>query len=452
MTTTAPTDDAARPAEVPLTLDQAPPRPLGLGDQVALWGNLGISLLLLLTATFVLMPDPTLPALSLAAALTAVVVGAVIGNLLLGLGAVPGAETGAPAMVLLRGMFGRRGSWVPTGFNLAQNIGWAIFEIVIIAESATRLTTPGLRPVWVIAAGAIATFMATRPLGVVRGYLKRIAVWAVLLSTAYLFVRVLGRPLPDFGNGSWRGFWKATDIVIALPISWVPLAADYSRHSRTARAAFGGAFLGYGAATIAFFSLGVLAYSSFALTAAPGEQVDVIASLLALPVGGLALLILVLDELDEVFANLYSTTMSVQNIRPGLDRRAITVVAGVVATALALVLDIIAYEGFLLLIGSVFVPLFAAFAVDYYILRRGRWDTSENARPRWEMVIPWIAGFVVYQLVNPGIVGWWQRWWVARQDDLGFTSPEWASASLVSFFTAAVLALAIGTLSRRRHR
>ncbi|HEX2038547.1 MAG TPA: cytosine permease [Acidimicrobiales bacterium] len=433
--------------EVPLTLVGAPPpRLLGLWDQTALWGNLGISLLLLVAAGFVLAPDPTLPPLSLTAALVAVVVGAVVGNMLLGLGAVPGAQTGAPAMVLLRGMFGRRGSWVPTAFNIVQNIGWATLEIWIIADAASRLTDGSLRWVFTVAAGAIATFMAVRPLGVVRGYLKRIAVWAVLASTAYLFVRVLGRDLPAFGDGSWRAFWKGADIVIALPVSWIPLAADYSRHSRSARAAFGGAFAGYGAATVAFFSLGVLAYSSFSLDTSAGTPVDVLGSLLALPAGALALLILAVDELDEAFANLYSTTASAQNVAPRIDRRWVTVPVGILCTVLALVVDMLAYENFLLLIGSVFVPLFAAFAVDYYILHRGRWDVSEDARPRWRMAVPWAGGFVAYQLVNPGTVGWWADWW----RDLGFRAPDWASASLVSFGVAALLALVVGRLGSDR--
>lgn len=431
--------------EVPLTLAEAPPpRLLGLFDQVALWGNLGISLLLLVAAGFVLTPDPALPPLSVTAALVAVVVGSLLGNLLLGLGAVPGAETGAPAMVLLRGMLGNRGSWLPTAFNIAQNIGWATLEIWIIADAAVRLTDGSLRWVFTVAAGAVATFMAVRPLGVVRTYLKRFAVWAVLLSTAYLFVRVLGRDFPAFGDGSWRAFWKGADVVIALPISWIPLAADYTRHSRTARAAFGGAFLGYGAATLAFFSLGVLAYSSFSLDAA-GAPVDVIGALLALPAGALALLILAIDELDEAFANLYSTTASAQNVAPRIDRRWVTIPAGLLCTGLALVVDMLAYESFLLLIGSVFVPLFATFAVDYYVLRRGRWDVSEEARPRWEMLLPWAAGFVAYQIVNPGYVDWWAKWWVDR----GITSPTWASASIVSFAVAAALALAVGRLRRR---
>jgi hypothetical protein len=68
------------------------------------------------------------------------------------------------------------------------------------------------------------------------------------------------------------------------------------------------------------------------------------------------------------------------------------------------------------------------------------------------MTVPWAAGFVVYQLINPGFVGWWARWWVARQHDLHFTPPTWASASLISFATAGVLALAIGAIRRRAMR
>jgi putative hydroxymethylpyrimidine transporter CytX len=434
------TDTVGR-TEVPNTLDEAPPpRLLGLFDQVALWWNLGISLLLLVSAAFVVRPFGV-PPLSLGAALTAVVVGSVIGNLLLGVAAVPGAETGAPGMVLLRGLLGRRGSWVPTAFNVLQLVGWTTFEIVIIAESGTELTSSGWRWVFVLGAGALATFMAIRPLGVVRGYLKRVAVWVVLLSTAYLFVQVLRQPLDNIEGGSWRGFWKGADLVIALAVSWIPLAADYSRHSRDNRSAFLGAFLGYGAASMVFFGLGVLTFAAYG-----GD--DLIGSLLAIPAGSLALLMLIIDELDEVFANLYSTVVSVQNVRPALDRRVLALVVGGLATALALEFDIHAYENFLLLLGSIFVPLFATFATDYFLVSKRRWDTSDDAHPRWLMLLPWAFGFVAYQLVNPGSVEWWATWWV----DLGFEAPTWASASIVSFVVASVITLAVGTFTRRTAR
>jgi len=437
--------------DVPRTLDEAPPpRLLGLVDQMTLWGNLGVSLLLLVSAGFVLAPDPGLPPLSLAAAFAAIGVGALVGNLLLGLAAVPGAETGAPGMVLLRGMLGRRGSWLPTVLNIAQNIGWGTFEVIIIAESAARLTDESLRPVFIVAAGVVATLMAIRPLGTIRGVLKRIAVWAVLASTAYLFIRILGEPLPAFNAGSWDAFWKGADIVIALPASWIPLAADFSRHSRSNKAAFGGAFTGYGIATLSFFSLGVLAYSAFALQAQPDQPVDMIASILAVPIGAIALLILVFDEVDEAFANIYATVVSTQNIRPSLDRRVLAALVGTVITVFALVFDIRNYESFLLLLGSVFLPLFAAFAVDYFLFHRRTWDTSDDARPRWAMVVPWLVGFVVYQLVNPGHVSWWADFWIARQDDLGLTVPTWASASILSVLAAGATAYGIGRLTRLR--
>ncbi|MBA2624711.1 MAG: cytosine permease [Acidimicrobiia bacterium] len=451
--TATPTSTQDRPpppkagaVEAPRTLDEAPARVLGLADQTVLWANLGVSLLLPVTATFILTPDPALAPLSLTAAFAAIVVGAVVGNLLLGLGALPGARTGAPAMVLLRGLLGRHGSYLPTALNLAQCFGWAVFEIVIIAEAAARLTDESLRPLFVVLAGAVATLMAIRPLGVIT-VLKRVAVWLVLASTAYLLVQVLRSPLPAWSEGSWDGFWKSADLVIALPVSWVPLAADYSRHSRTGRDAFLGAFLGYSTSSIAFFALGVLALAAYGLE--PGF--DVIDALLVVPAGAVALVVLAVDEVDEAFANVYSTAVSAQNVAPRLDRRWMALAVGVAATLAALAFDIVAYEGFLFLIGSVFVPLFATFAAAYYVLDRGRpWDVGEAAPGRWWVLVPWVVGFVTYQLVNPGIVGWWQRFWLARADDIGFVPPSWMSASLTSFAVAFGLTLLLGTVVRRR--
>jgi NCS1 family nucleobase:cation symporter-1 len=432
----------ASPAEAPPTLLSVPPRPLGLADQAALWGNLGVSLTLPVAAAFVLAPAG-LPALSLAAALTAVVVGSLFGSTVLGLAAVPGAQTGAPAMVLLRGLFGRRGSYLPTVLNIGQCVGWATVEVVIIADSASRLTGGHLRGLYVVLAGMFATALALRPLGLVRT-LRRYAVWLVLLASAYLFVQVLRNGLPPLGAGSWAGFWPAADVVIAIAVSWAPLASDYSRHSRSGRDAFAGALVGFATASTAYFALGL-----FALATIVGRDGDVLGALLAVPAGGIALAILVLDEVDEVFANVYSTAVSVQNLRPALDRRVLAVVVGVLAVVLGLLVDIVAYESFLYLVGSVFVPLFAVALVDYFLVRRGAWDLSETARGRWQMVLPWALGFATYQLVNPGTVSWWASLWGRISSALHFTPQSWMSASLLSFAVAGLATLVTGRLAGR---
>jgi nucleobase:cation symporter-1, NCS1 family len=428
-----------RDLEPPLTLDQPPARVLGVSDQLVLWWNLGISLLLPVTATFLIFPG-----MSIVAAMGAIVAGTVIGNVLLGLGAVAGADTGAPSMVLLRGLFGRGGSYLPTGLNLAQCLGWATFEVVIIAETGDRVIGGGWRWPIVLVAGALATLMAIKPLTVIRT-LRKVVVWLVIASTVYLFIEVGSKDLGSLTSGTWNGFWQSTDIVAALSVSWIPLVSDYSRHSRSPRDAFVGTSVGYGASSALFFALGVLAVAGH--VAGDGDVID---ALLAIPAGGLALLILVVDEVDEAFANVYSTAISAQNALPSVDRRVLAVGVGATATLLALLVNIHDYESFLLLIGSVFVPLFATFAVDYFVLQRRQWDVSDDAPARWEMVIPWVTGFVAYQLINPGTVGWWQRWWLARADDIGFTPQSWMSATIASAVIAAALTLLVGRLRPRR--
>ncbi|MER3453319.1 MAG: allantoin permease, partial [Acidimicrobiia bacterium] len=128
----------AETVEVPWTLEEAPPpRPLGAWDQTVLWANLGISILLLPVGA--LLVERNGFGLSLIGALVAVALGSLIGNAMLGLAAVPGADTGAPSMVLLRGLFGVRGSWVPTALNVVQLVGWTTFEIWIIATAAAGI-------------------------------------------------------------------------------------------------------------------------------------------------------------------------------------------------------------------------------------------------------------------------------------------------------------------------
>jgi NCS1 family nucleobase:cation symporter-1 len=421
------------------TLGSPPPRSLRRSDQMSLWANMAVSLTLLAAAPFVLAPQAGAPSLPLAGALVAVVVGSVIGSLLLALGAVPGARTGAPAMVLLRGLLGWRGSWLPTGLNLAQCLGWVVVEVVVIAEAAHTLLPAVPRYAFVLVAGVASTAFAIRPLGLIR-VLRRYAVWVVLAALVVLFVGVLRHPLPPERHTSWHDFSQAVDAVVVFPVSWIPLAADYSRHSRSGRDTFVGTAVGYTGAAIALFALGLLALAG-------GRVVsdNVTGALAALPLGALALWILIADELDKAFANLYSTVMSTQNLRPLVDRRLLAVAVGAVGTAVGLVANASDYENFLYLIGSVFTPLAAVFLVDYFLLRRGRWDTSVSAPSRWRMLLPWAGGFVAYQLVNHGSVSWWASWW-ARFG----TAPSWLSATLTSLVVAALLTVLVGAVSRLR--
>jgi NCS1 family nucleobase:cation symporter-1 len=434
-----------QPSEAPFTLAEAAPRTLGLLDQLGFWGNLGVSLLGFAGALSILTPFGVEP-LSLAAAVTAIVVGSALGGVILGTSLVLGARTGAPAMVLLRGLLGAKASVLPTIANIAQCVGWAVFELLVISAGLQALTGD-LLPRWlcVLLAGAVTTALTIWPLGSIR-VLRRYVSVLVVIALAVLAVGLLRNPVPQI-TGSWQGFWLAVDAAVALTISWVPLGADYSRHSRTGRAAFLGGFLGYGATQIACLLLGVVA-----LTQVGHDPDQVFDLFLAVPLGTAAFAILVLREVDQSFANVYSTAVSIQNLRPRWDRRVLTVTIGLVAVIVAMSIDISQYTNFLYLIGAIFIPLSGALIAAWLATRGKNWNVSPDAPFRPGMALAWALGFVVYQLINPGAIPGWSDAWTSLADELHLIGHLWLSASLASFLVAFLVALPVARSTRHRQR
>jgi putative hydroxymethylpyrimidine transporter CytX len=432
-----------RHSEVARTLAEPVPQALSLLDQFGLWGNLGVSLLGFTGAIFVLQPGgPGTPELSLAAALTAVVTGTVLGTVPLALAGLPGAMTGAPAMVLLRGLFGARLSSVPTVLNILQCLGWGIFELVTIATAAHTVAPALPRQGYVLIAGLATALLSLRPLGAIR-VLRRYATGLVLIVLCYLFVQLIRHPLPGFTHGTWTGYWAATDTVVAVAVSFAPLAADYTRHSRSPRAAFAGVLTGYSLTQVLCYVIGLLT-----LVTVAHSPDDIYGAFIALPAGALGFAVLAARELDQSFANVYSTAVSTQNLRPLWDRRVLAALIATLTTAAALWLNITDYQDFLDLIGSVFVPMTAVLVTDYFVVSGREWDLSAAARSRWLMLVPWAAGFVTYQLINPGYVSWWASGWTSIGHAIGFAPATWMSASILSFGVAAVITLLTGALTR----
>lgn len=429
-------------SEVPLTLLEPAPRSLRLADQLGLWGNLGVSLLGFTGAIYLLGPHT-----SMLAALSALVLGTILGTAGVAAAAVPGTRTGAPAMVLLRGLFGTGPSYLPTLLNVAQLIGWTTFELVTIGTAMHQIWSDVPKWAYVVIGGVLTTAFALRPLGWIRVLRKYVTV-AVLVALAYLFAQLLRHPLPALTDGNWHGFWIAVDGVIGVSVSWVPVAADYSRHSRSTRETVIGTLVGYSLTQIACYALGLVAL----FTVAHGDADRIFTSFMAVPLGTLAFVVIAVRELDQSFVDTYSTAVSLQNFRRGWDRRILALSVGTVATVAALALNINDYYNFLVLIGSVFVPLLGVLVVDWYVLSRGQWDLGETSRPRWSMVLAWLTGFVAYQLVNPGLVSWWQHAWQHVDSAVGFTPPSWLSASLLSFVVAAAATGALGAATRTRTR
>ena len=87
-----------------------------------------------------------------------------------------GADARVPTMVLLRAPLGRRGSYLPTGLNILQCLGWSVFELIIIATGASALSKQVLGfggvSFWKITFGIVATVLALARPGRVRAQVR----------------------------------------------------------------------------------------------------------------------------------------------------------------------------------------------------------------------------------------------------------------------------------------
>lgn len=415
-------------------------------DSGLLWGNLGVSLLVVVAGAALV------PALSLPGALVAILVGCLIGNLMLAAAGLIGADARVPGMVLMRAPLGRRGSYLPTGINVLQGLGWTVFELLIIATAAAALSDElfGFRTrwLWTLVFGGFALALALLgPIGFVRRFIRRFAVWAVPLSVGYLTWWALdGADLGSLWESPGQGgisVWQGADVVVGITVSWIPYAADYTRFSKSRGGAFAGTGLGYFVTDAWLLALGVVLVLSRDLSDPAALPAAVVAGGFA---AVLALFALLVTETDEAFANAYSAAVSLQNLVPRAPQPLLIVLVMATAVVGALTIDLVAYQTFLLLLGSVFVPLFAVLLADW--LAAGRHYTSGDLfeAPIWRpgLVAAWIAGFGLYQWLFPAGPSWWVD--VVEKLD----PPSWGiGATVPSFLVAFVVATAVTAVERR---
>jgi nucleobase:cation symporter-1, NCS1 family len=154
---------------------------------------------------------------------------------------------------------------------------------------------------------------------------------------------------------------------------------------------------------------------------------------------------LLVGETDEAFADIYSGSLSLQNVWPGASHRLLVVGVSGVAALLAAWLTMERYEAFLFLIGSVFVPLFGILCAEYLLPARGapRGPHFAHEGMNWEGLVPWVIGFLVYHWISPiGPVGWIDAVTRVVGTPLGERWPL-LGASIPSFAVALVATLII---------
>jgi purine-cytosine permease-like protein len=247
--------------------------------------------------------------------------------------------------------------------------------------------------------GVITLLISGSMVQLVRQIISRVALPLVVLSLLWLTWKFLGMAQAQGLEALWQrrgeggmGVLPALDLVIAMPISWLPLVADYARHGKSGSAALRGTWAGYALANIWCYALGVL-------VALVLPSADLVTALLLAQGGLIALSLILIDEVDNAYGDAYSGAVSTHSLLPRWSVRQWGLLIALLCTGMALVLPMHSLEPFLLLLSSVFVPLFGV------ILGRlaGRSDVAaqvEGARAAHAAPIAiWIGGIAFYHLL-----------------------------------------------------
>lgn len=375
-----------------------------------LWSSLGIGLLVISAGSFISSSNLT-------EAIIAIIVGSIVGSILLALAGKIGSDHSIPSIVSMRPAFGLHGSYLLTVLNIFQLIGWSTFEITILSKAANIFSNGYIDfYIWSIVFGAvIILFCILGPLKIVKQWLSKFAVWVVYGSTIVMLISII---LSTSGGVGSEGvinshstlsttasstsfdfsFFNSLDLVIAMPLSWLPLVADYNRFAKKSKNAFVGTFIGFSITNCLFYIIGFLLGIS-----------DIFAILVAIQTFfyGFFLLVLIVDEVDNVFANIFSSAMSFKNIYNKINYKYLVIFFTALGVLLANLIPIQQYENFLLIIGALFAPLFAIVLTDYYVIRRlGRRITIEDFYEKTNRIkissfLAFGVGSITYFILSP---------------------------------------------------
>ena len=376
--------------------------------------------------------------------LGAILLGHLFGGAMLFLAMLLGARTRRGGMDCAKTPFGRAGGGFFAALNLLQLVGWTAVMVAQGAGAAKELLG-GLVPFGAACAGIgilVAVWIYVGLRGV--GRINSVAMALLFALTVVLFASLLstgskgtGRPTEPMPGPV---FWFAFEMSVAMPLSWLPLAADYTRDARRPVAACAAAALVYSLVSCWMYGIGMVA-------AAFGSIPDAFRHLGAAGLGAAALLVIVFSTVTTTFLDAYSAGESARSLWSRVPAKPFGVAVCALGTLLAARGAMDRYLDFLYLIASVFAPMAAVLLVGgFAALRRGA-DAVGRGAAAWNFAA-WAAGFAVYHACLGADSPLAAAFPSAAGALDGWSSP--AGATLPSMAVSALLALPAALAAGRR--
>ena len=324
--------------------------------------------------------------------------GAAFGSLLVALLAPVGSRFGVPSMIAARAPLGYRGAQIVSAVLFITNFAWiAINNQIAASACAAVLGGPGSLLIWSAALGVLSTaVVAAGPRAV--GYADRFAVPVMAIAgTALSYAALKLSPAAPTAVATRSDLLWGLDVVIGYQVSWLLMFADYSRYTRSGRAA--GIAVWAGLALPAFWLMPLgLTLAQIAGSADPG------AMLASLGQGWWTAALITLASVTTNFVNIYMSSLAWKTMSKNVSSAAAVWTIGIVGTILGLISSVwlTRFADLMVILGSVLVPVGGVFLAHFVVLRRridldSIYDAARLRAFNVPGIVAWLAGFAVYQ-------------------------------------------------------
>jgi NCS1 family nucleobase:cation symporter-1 len=335
-----------------------------------------------------------------------VVAGACFGASLVAMLAPVGSRTGVPSMIAARAPLGYRGAQLVSGLLYLTNFAWiAVNNTIAASVCAQVLGGTETARLWSAGLGVLATAVVARGPRAV-GYADRIAMPIMIVAGAILTYAAITipaapvAPVAPAAPAAPAALW-GLDVVIGYQVSWLLMFADYSRYTRSPRAAASAVFAGLAVPALWLMPVG-WNLARIAGSDDPGTM------LAAAGVGWWTAALVALATVTTNFVNIYLSSLAWRTLSPRSTGAGSVWTIGIIGTLLGLVSSgwLTQFANLMVLLGSVLVPVGGVFLAHFVVMRKGVNITAVyriETMPSFNIagIGAWILGFIVYKLATP---------------------------------------------------
>lgn len=345
-----------------------------------IWFGAGVSIAEIITGTY-------LAPLGFKTGIIAIILGHIIGCVMLFLAGLIGGQTGRSSMETAAISFGKKGSSFFAVMNVLQLVGWTGIMIYDASLSAETIFSAGAK-LWALIIGGLIIVWILVGMKTLEK-INVVAMLSLFVLTIVLCVQIMKNAgAAVIGASDAMTFGGAVELAVAMPLSWYPVISDYTRYAEKPFAATLVSTVTYGLVSSWMFIIGMGA-------AIFTETSDVAQIMVKAGLGIAGLIIVVFSTVTTTFLDAFSAGVSSVSVYGKINEKHGAVVATVIGTVGACLINMDDITNFLYLIGSVFAPMIAVLIADYFILGH---DSSSREFDTGRFVI-WIIGFVAYRLL-----------------------------------------------------